>query len=171
VSGVEPEGAAGDQPDLGVERLDASIGDAVQQRGLDVGAVVRDGPGQCHEGIDAAAPPPPEPALSVGDKKRINESEVFVRHGSQTARADADELTALEEERDWALRSERGATVDDPYEFDTVEWPRLIFGNGPPVVHARPTLPTSDGRLEVGCAGEERRWICSKRYAASTSSA
>jgi hypothetical protein len=56
-------------------------------------------------------------------------------------------------------------------EFDTVEWPRLIFGNGPPVVHARPTLPTSDGRLEVGCAGEERRWICSKRYAANTSSA
>ena len=57
-----------------------------------------------------------------------------------------------------------------PFEFDTVEWPRLIFGNGPPVVHARPTLPTSDGRLEVGCAGEERRWICSRRYAANTSS-
>ena len=56
------------------------------------------------------------------------------------------------------------------FEFDTVEWPRLMLGNGPPVVQARPTLPTSDGRLEVGCAGEERRWICSKRYAASTSS-
>src|ERR1700681_838371 len=50
-------------------------------------------------------------------------------------------------------------------EFDTVEWPRLILGNGPPVVRARPTLPTSDGWLEVGCAGEERRWICSKKYA------
>ena len=55
-------------------------------------------------------------------------------------------------------------------EFDTVEWPRLILGNGPPVDQARPTLPTSDGRLEVGCAGEERRWICSRRYAANTSS-
>src|SRR5437868_1002909 len=40
-------------------------------------------------------------------------------------------------------------------EFDIVEWPNLIFGNGPPVVHARPTLPTSDGRSEVRCAGEE----------------
>src|SRR5437763_1239101 len=59
----------------------------------------------------------------------------------------------------------------DADEFDTVEWPRLILGNGPPVVRTRPTLPTSDGRLEVGCAGEERRWSCSRRYAASTSSA
>src|SRR5438552_14680733 len=31
---------------------------------------------------------------------------------------------------------------------------------------ARPTLPTRNGRLEVGCAGEERRWICSRSYAA-----
>src|ERR1700682_1694846 len=54
--------------------------------------------------------------------------------------------------------------------FDIVFWPRLILGNGPPVVRARPTLPTSNGRLEVGCAGEERRWICSRSYAANTSS-
>ena len=54
--------------------------------------------------------------------------------------------------------------------FDIVEWPRLMLGNGPPVVRARPTLPTSNGRLEVGCAGEERRWICSRSYAANTSS-
>src|SRR6266849_11137322 len=34
-----------------------------------------------------------------------------------------------------------------------------MLGNGPPVVHARPTRPTRNGRLEVRCAGEERRWI------------
>src|SRR5712692_4912654 len=56
------------------------------------------------------------------------------------------------------------------FSFDIVFWPRLILGNGPPVVRARPTLPTSNGRLEVGCAGEERRWICSRSYAANTSS-
>src|SRR6266568_853956 len=54
--------------------------------------------------------------------------------------------------------------------FDIFDWPRLMLGNGPPVVRARPTLPTSHGRLEVGCAGEERRWICSRNYAANTSS-
>jgi len=54
--------------------------------------------------------------------------------------------------------------------FDIFDWPRLMLGNGPPVVHARPTLPTSTGGLEMGCAGEERRWICSRSYAANTSS-
>src|SRR5947207_2394338 len=43
-------------------------------------------------------------------------------------------------------------------------WPTSMLRYGPPVVHARPTLPTSTGRLEVGCAGEERRWICSRSY-------
>src|SRR5207302_4392898 len=45
-----------------------------------------------------------------------------------------------------------------PKTRESLEWPSLIFGNGPPVVHSRPTLPTSDGRSEVRCAGEERRW-------------
>ncbi|SRR6266545_3043325 len=62
------------------------------------------------------------------------------------------------------------STVEMMDSFDIFDWPRLMLGNGPPVVRARPTLPTSDGRLEVGCAGEERRWICSRRYAANTSS-
>ncbi len=56
------------------------------------------------------------------------------------------------------------------FRFDIFVWPRLMLGNGPPVVRARPTLPTSNGRLEVGCGGEERRWICSRSYAANTSS-
>lgn len=44
---------------------------------------------------------------SVGDKKHISEGDVFVRHGSRTAHADAEEIAALEGERAWALRLER----------------------------------------------------------------
>src|SRR5712692_438941 len=66
---------------------------------------------------------------------------------------------------DWPATAHRSSIS-----FDIFDWPRLMLGNGPPVVRARPTLPTSNGRLEVGCAGEERRWICSRSYAANTSS-
>ena len=69
----------------------------------------------------------------------------------------------------WAVRGVSGLAPPTAG-FDIFDWPRLMLGNGPPVVRARPTLPTSNGRLEVGCAGEERRWICSRSYAANTSS-
>src|SRR3954454_20854750 len=67
VGGAEAKCTASDQLDLGVERLHATVVDAVKQRGLDVGAVVRDSPGQCHERIDAAASRPLEPALEGPD--------------------------------------------------------------------------------------------------------
>src|SRR5215469_4668104 len=44
-------------------------------------------------------------------------------------------------------------TVLPAGDFDTVERPSLMFGNGPPVVRARTTLPTSHGRQGVRCAG------------------
>lgn len=50
--------------------------------------------------------------LSLGDKKRITAGDVFVRHGSQTVRADAEEIAALEEERAWAVQLERAAAAD-----------------------------------------------------------
>lgn len=45
---------------------------------------------------------PYKPAASFGDKKRINETQVFVRHGSQTQEATATEIESLEAE---ALRA------------------------------------------------------------------
>jgi hypothetical protein len=39
---VEPERAAGDQPDLGVDRFDAGVGEAALDRGKDAGALVGD---------------------------------------------------------------------------------------------------------------------------------
>ena len=98
-------------------------------------------------------------------------------HAGQSADA-IFELVGRNPLLDVALELERIALQDDyfvsrklyPNSFDIFDWPRLMLGNGPPVVRARPTLPTSNGRLEVGCAGEERRWICSRSYAANTSS-
>jgi hypothetical protein len=46
---VEAEGAAGDQPDLGVDRLDAGVGEAVLDRGEDPGVLVGDRAGEPDE--------------------------------------------------------------------------------------------------------------------------
>ena len=48
---VESKRAPCNQPDLGVERLHASVIDTVQQGGLDVGAIVRDGPRRCDKAL------------------------------------------------------------------------------------------------------------------------
>jgi hypothetical protein len=57
---VEPEGAAGDQADLGVDRLDACVGEAVLDRGEDAGALVCDRAGELSERLEPAAPRPGE---------------------------------------------------------------------------------------------------------------
>lgn len=41
-------------------------------------------------------------ALSIGDKKRVNVGDIFVRHGSQVERPTTDELSALQQEGDKA---------------------------------------------------------------------
>src|SRR3954449_215361 len=53
--GVEAEGAAGDQPNLGVDGLDASVGEAVLDRVDDPGALVGDRAGELDEGLEAAS--------------------------------------------------------------------------------------------------------------------
>jgi len=46
---VEAEGAAGDQPDLGVDRFDAGVGEAVLNGGDDPGALLGDRAGELDE--------------------------------------------------------------------------------------------------------------------------
>lgn len=52
---------------------------------------------------------PYRPANSFDEKKRINENQIFVRHGSQTQEATASEIESLEEE---ALRAKSDSLID-----------------------------------------------------------
>ena len=56
--GLEAEGDAGDESDLGVYGLDASVGQAVLDGGEDRGLVLDDAALELDEGGDAAAPGP-----------------------------------------------------------------------------------------------------------------
>ena len=53
---------------------------------------------------------PYKPAASFGDKKRISENQIFVRHGSQTQEATQNEIELLEAE---AIRAKPERAVDD----------------------------------------------------------
>lgn len=55
VGGLEAEGDAGDEADLGVDRFDAAVGQAMLDRGEDRGLVFDDAALQVDEGGDAAA--------------------------------------------------------------------------------------------------------------------
>jgi len=55
---LNPNAIRGEQADLGVDRLDAAVGQALGEGGLDVGPVPGDRLGQFDEGGDAAAPGP-----------------------------------------------------------------------------------------------------------------
>jgi len=63
VGAVEAEGAAGDQPDLGVDRLDAGVGAAVLDGGEDPDALVGDRAGELDERRQATSPGPLQPRL------------------------------------------------------------------------------------------------------------
>lgn len=58
------EGHPSDQPDLGVDRLDTTVGQALLHRGEDRLAVFDDLLLQGHERLDATLPDPPDPSLS-----------------------------------------------------------------------------------------------------------
>jgi hypothetical protein len=70
---VEAEGAAGQQPDLGVDRLDARVGEAVTDGRGDPGALLGDRAGELDERLQAAAPRPLQPALEQLDGLRGGE--------------------------------------------------------------------------------------------------
>jgi len=63
LGGSEPEGDAGEESDLGVGRLDQSLGEPVFERGVDGGAVFDDAALQLDEGGDAASSSPADPAV------------------------------------------------------------------------------------------------------------
>lgn len=67
VGAVEAEGAAGDQPDLGVDRLDTRVGEAVLDCGQDPGALLGDGAGELDERRQAASARPLDPAVQERD--------------------------------------------------------------------------------------------------------
>jgi hypothetical protein len=58
---VVAEAAAGDQPDLGVDLLDAGVGQAVAEGGLDAGALVADRAGEADERRQATSAGPLQP--------------------------------------------------------------------------------------------------------------
>ena len=60
---LNPNATREGQADLGVDGLDAAVGQALGEGGLDVGPVPGDRLGQLHEGGDAAAPGPGQPRL------------------------------------------------------------------------------------------------------------
>ena len=53
---LKPNPTREGQADLGVDGLDAAVGQALGEGGLDVGPMLGDRLGQLHEGGDAAAP-------------------------------------------------------------------------------------------------------------------
>lgn len=63
LGGFEAERDPGDQPDLGIGRLDQPVGEVVFDRGEDPGAVFDDAPLGCHEGGDGTAAGPADPPL------------------------------------------------------------------------------------------------------------
>ena len=68
VGAVEAKGAAGDQPDLGVDLLGAGVAEPVAQRRLDPGALVADRAREANERLQAAAPGPPQPGVQDADR-------------------------------------------------------------------------------------------------------
>lgn len=67
VGGGEAKGHPGDQSDLGVDRFDASVGQAMFDRGEDRVAVPHDPALQCHERRDPAAAGPTDPPAQGRD--------------------------------------------------------------------------------------------------------
>jgi hypothetical protein len=71
---VEAEGPAGDQPDLGVDRFDAGVGERVTDCRFDFGALLFDGVGEPQERRELALARPHDPgaqqvsAWSVGSR-------------------------------------------------------------------------------------------------------
>jgi hypothetical protein len=65
---VEAEGATGDQPDLGVDRFDPGVGEAMLDRGLDPVALVGDCPRELDEPSEAAAARRCKPAIQEPDR-------------------------------------------------------------------------------------------------------
>ena len=59
----EAEGDAGEESDLGVDRFDESVGQAVFDGGQDLGAVGEDAALEGDERFDAAAPCPGDPPV------------------------------------------------------------------------------------------------------------
>jgi hypothetical protein len=59
----ESVGDAGEHADLGVGGLDESLGEAVVEGGVDLGAVLHDAPLELDERRDAAATCPGDPAV------------------------------------------------------------------------------------------------------------
>ncbi len=79
VGGLEAERDPGDQPDLGVGRLDQAVGQVVLDRGEDAGPVFDDALLQLHERRDATAPRPADPPVEGLDGGGVG---VLVRRGS-----------------------------------------------------------------------------------------
>jgi len=65
---VKAERASGDHPDLGVDRFDASVGEAVLDRGDDAGALLGDRLGEFDERREATAPGPRDPRIQERDR-------------------------------------------------------------------------------------------------------
>jgi hypothetical protein len=66
---VEAKGASGDQADLGVDRFEAGVGEAVLDRGEDPGALVGDGAGELGERFEPRSPGPLDPAVEQRDRR------------------------------------------------------------------------------------------------------
>ena len=66
--GVEPERAAGDEPQLGVDLLDAGVREPVAYRGFDPGTLVGDGACELDERCESAASGPCEPCVEQRDR-------------------------------------------------------------------------------------------------------
>ena len=63
VGGAKAEGDAGERADLGVDRLDEGVREPVVERGVDACLGGADAFGEVHEGGNATAPGPGQPAL------------------------------------------------------------------------------------------------------------
>src|SRR5664280_1116779 len=63
----QPEGDAGEEPQLGVHALDPGVGQSVAERSVDAGAVVTDGAGEFDERGESTAPGPLQPGVEQRD--------------------------------------------------------------------------------------------------------
>jgi hypothetical protein len=100
---VVAEAASRDQPDLGVDLLDAGVAECVADRSLDAGALVANRAGELSERLEATSPGPLQPRVEDGDRlvaiNAVDLSELFFEQGGAVQALvdvlDVDELELL----------------------------------------------------------------------------
>ena len=100
LGGAESERDPGDQADLGVDRFDQGVGEAVLERGVDPRSDGPDAFGEVHEGGDARSASPGEPSVEcvfaglAFDREHVAQA-LFEQVAAVQARVGLGELVAL----------------------------------------------------------------------------